>query len=70
MRGLAPDRVLLALLGSVDQPDALALRLVNAAGWDRIGDIAQSHRLGPWLHNLHRENATIPGPLRAAWAES
>ena len=69
MTGLAPDRVLLALLGSIGRPDALALRHLDAAGWDRIGAIAQTHRLGPWLHRLHRDNEAIPPAVRGTWAE-
>ncbi|MGB7654247.1 MAG: nucleotidyltransferase family protein [Novosphingobium sp.] len=69
MTGLAPDRVLLALLGSIGQPDALALRDLDAAGWDRIGEIAQTHRLGPWLHSLHRNDEAIPQVLRGIWAQ-
>lgn len=72
MTGLAPDRVLLALLGCVDQPDFEALRQLDAAGWDRIGAIAQTHRLGPWLHRLHRlhgANPAILPILRGTWAQ-
>ena len=69
MTGLAPDRVLLTLLGSIGQPDAQALGHLDAAGWERIGEIAQTHRLGPWLHRLHRDNAVVPQALRDTWAQ-
>ena len=69
-KGPAPERVLLALVGSVDRPETQALGSLPSSVWERIGAIAQTHRLGPLLHSLHRSNAEVPGALRDAWAQA
>ena len=63
-----PERVLLALLGSADCPAAGALPGLVSNAWGRIAEIAETHRLGPWLHSLHRDNPLVPVPLKAEWA--
>lgn len=68
MASFAPERVLLALLGSADRPELGALGALGQADWDRIAQIAETHRLGPQLHSLHRGNNLIPDPLRSTWS--
>ena len=61
---------MLALVGSVGRPETLALGSLTPSDWERIGAIAQTHRLGPLLHSLHRGNTQVPAALRAEWAQS
>lgn len=65
-----PERVLLALLGSVGQNDAVALSSLTPPDWDRIATIARTHRLGPQLSSLHRHSEAIPVALRSEWHEA
>lgn len=64
-----PERLLLALLGSVGQPTPAALAALSENDWQVIAGIAQNHRLGPQLHDLHRDNVAIPEWLRDVWRE-
>ncbi len=63
-------RLLLDLAGLDTRADPERLAACSASDWQRMQAMAEMHRLGPWLHWHHKDNAAIPGWIAETWREA